>query len=522
MSASCLRHTVLPGTSRLFADYVYRFDLVSRFYRHDPWKAESHLEAARAVEFPADRRRALVAALGEFNGAGHPLLAELAKPDAVAVVTGQQVGLFTGPCYTIYKALTAIRLAERLREQGVPAVPVFWLATEDHDFDEIAHAWNFTSAQHPVKHAVPKPVSGTPPAGTIPIPSFPLAELRQSLEGFAFADEVFEAVSAAYRDGETMGGAFVSALRRLLPQEELLYIDPMRPEIRALAAPLMRDAVEAAPALMDRLGARNSELEAAGYHAQVHVEPKTSLFFLLEKGERVALRRDAGSYSGHGASELVSRAAELSPNALLRPVIQDFLLPTAALVGGPAELAYLAQTEAIYRELGRPMPVVVPRAGFTLVDARADKLMKRYGLTVPDFLGGPEPVRERISAQLVPPDLRGKLGSVHAAAEAALRELREGVTKFDPTLGKALDRSQAKILHQLSKIEAKTAREALRRDARAASEAAYLNELLFPEKHLQERLYTILPFLARHGFGLVGTIRENVRLECPDHVVLTI
>ncbi|MFN7921403.1 MAG: bacillithiol biosynthesis cysteine-adding enzyme BshC [Bryobacteraceae bacterium] len=521
MSASCLRHTVLPGTSRLFADFVYRFDNVARFYRHDPWNAESYLDAARAIEFPPERRAALVDALRQFNG-DHPLLAELAKPGAVAVVTGQQVGLFTGPCYTVYKALTAIRLAERIRSQGVPAVPVFWLATEDHDFDEIAHAWNFDNAQRPQKHRVAKPVLGTPPAGVIPIPAFPLGEFRQSLEGFPFAEEVFALVSEAYRDGATMGGAFVSALRRLLPVDDLLYIDPMRPEIRALGAPLMRQAVERAPELMEQLTGRNAELEAAGYHAQVHVEPKTSLFFLLKDGERIALKREGAAYSGKSTAELAMHAGELSPNALLRPVIQDFMLPTAALIGGPAEVAYLAQTEVLYRVLDRPMPVVVPRAGFTLVDARAAKLMSRYGLAVPDFFHGPEPVRERISTHLVPVDLRAKLNAVHASTETALAEVRGKVTEFDPTLAKALDKSRTKILYQLSKIEAKTAREALRRDTRAEAEAAYLTGLLFPEKHLQERLYTILPFLARHGFGLIDAIRENVRLECPDHVVLAI
>ena len=531
MPGVCLRHTEIPHTSKLFADFVYRFDRLAQFYRHDPWSEEALLASARAsaAAFPDSRRAALVAALREMNGPSESL-DRLAQPGTVAVLTGQQVGLFGGPGYTVYKALTAIRHAEALTARGIPAVPVFWLATEDHDFAEVNHAWAFNAQQQPVRFDITSPAAaaGTRPVGDIAIDHYPVAVLRQALAALPFGDDVVAMVEQAYTPGATMGSAFFALLRQLLPNRGLLYLCPQKPAIRELAAPLVREAIAAAPLLAERLLARNQELETAGYHAQVHFEAKTSLLFSLENGERIALRRDGDVYAAAGngvrytSAELAARAAHLSPNALLRPVVQDYLLPTAALIGGPAELAYLAQTEVIYRTLNRPMPAVAPRAGFTLLDARAAKLLDRYGLAVPDTFDALDALQEKIAAHLIPHALRDQLAGARTSVAGALDAVLGKVNAFDPSLGASAGRSRDKILYQLQKVEAKTAREAFRRDERARGEASYLHSLLYYDKHLQERFYTILPFLARHGFGLIDDVYENVKLECPDHLILTV
>ncbi|MEZ5402578.1 MAG: bacillithiol biosynthesis cysteine-adding enzyme BshC [Bryobacteraceae bacterium] len=521
MASACLRHTELPGTSKLFADYLYRFDRVAPFYRYDPADPESYRSAASALVYPEERRRALIEALAA-QGNDPAALEALAQPDCVAVVTGQQVGLFSGPCYTIYKALTAVRLAARLRDSGIPAAPVFWLATEDHDFDEINHAWTLSGENDAVRHEVANPgTSSTRPVGPIAIPKYPIEELADALRGLPFAEEVLALAGEAYRDGATLGAAFRALMERLLPGRGLIYVDPLEMPIRRLAAPILQQAALQAPALMDRVIARNAELAEAGYHAQVHVEPKTSPFFLLEGGERVHLLRDGGTFDGMDAEGLAARAEHLSPNAILRPVMQDYLLPTAALIGGPAEIAYLAQSQVLYEGLGRPAPVFVSRAGFTLLDERAAKSMERYRLAVSDFFEGPEPLRAKVAARITPPELETSLGATRAATADAVDRLHAALSSFDPTLGEALAKSRAKMLYQLDKIRAKTEREALRRNARADAEMHALTALLYQERHLQERFYTILPFLARHGFDLIERVEQHVRLECPDHIVLT-
>ncbi len=522
MQSGCVRHTELPHTSRLFGDYLYHFSQVARFYAHDPGSPGSFADAAREVAFPDDRRAALVAALREQNPGG-ATLDSLAQPGTLAVVTGQQVGLFSGPAYTIYKALTAVKLAASLTERGIPAVPVFWLATEDHDFAEVNHCWIFDSSNRPVSLSVDGARGTQQPVGGIRLKEPPIGALKDSLAGLPFGEAVAELVEESYGDGRTMGAAFADLLRRVLGGHALLYFDPMHPASRRLAAPLLRKAILGSADLKALVLDRNRELEAAGYHTQVHVEPETSFFFLLENGRRLTLRRRQQEYVSKdrrfSVEELAENAEHLSPNALLRPVVQDAMLPTVAYVGGPAELAYLAQAQVLYRELLGRMPVAVPRAAFTLLDGRAAKLMERYDLALHDLFHGEEPLKEGIAEKLIPPALSGRFREATEATARELDRVREELARFDPTLVAALDKSRAKILYQLSKAERKTARETLRRDQRAADDASYLSRLAYPSKHLQERFYSILPFLARHGLDLVGRLYQNVHLDCPDHLL---
>jgi bacillithiol biosynthesis cysteine-adding enzyme BshC len=525
MEPACLPHTELPHTSKLFADYLYNFGRVAPFYAHNPHDAGSFRKAASAISFPADRRASLIAALREQNEPSYSLDA-LARPDTVAVLTGQQVGLFSGPCYTVYKALTAARLAETLTASGVAAVPVFWLATEDHDFAEVNHCWIFNAASQPVRLEIPDANAGRKPVGGIGIGNAPIEALREILRDFPFGEEIAALAAETYSPGQTLGSAFARLLKRILPSQGLLFFDPMHPASRRLAAPLLADAVRAMPRLAERLSERNRALAEAGYHEQVLVEAHTSLVFLLHDGRRLALRRNGDEYTADGrrfsAAELAAIAESLSPNALLRPVVQDSMLPTVAYVGGPAELAYLAQSQVIYQELLGRMPVAMPRTSATLLDARAVKLMDRYGLKLPDFFGGEDAVRARIAAQLVPRDLAVSIGEARVKTGEVLDGLQGAMAPFDPTLAAAFQTSRRKIEYQLAKTERKAARESLRRNERASAEAAYVSGLLYPHKHLQERCYSMVPFLARHGLGLIDRLAAEVRPDCLDHRVLPV
>ena len=519
MEPACIRHTDLPGTSRLFADFTYHFDRVARFYRHDPHASASFAAAAAEVNYPDERRAAMVQALAAQNGPSESL-DRLAQPGTVAVVTGQQVALFSGPAYTIYKALTAVHTARSLSAQGIPAVPVFWLATEDHDFAEVNHAWTFDAAHKAVELHVTAPGDGNGrqrPVGGLVLDQPPIDELLGSLDGFPHAEAVGAAVKRAYPPGVTMGAGFRALLAELLGGMGLLFLDPLDPAIRKIGAPIVAEALGAAPELKASLLARNRELEAAGYHAQVHLEEKTSLFFLLENGERVPLRRKDSEYG-----DLRDRAAEVSPNALLRPVVQDYMLPTVAYVGGPAELAYMAQSQVLYERLLGRMPVVIARSAFTLVEPRAVKLMKRYGIGLAEMFVDLESLRNHIARVLVPASLEQGFSSAAAGIGRNLDQLRGELAGFDPTLANALDKSRTKIQYQMEKARRKIEREALRRDDRASGDARYLSALLYPERHLQERIYTILPFLAEHGLELIEQLYQAVERDCPDHRVLYI
>jgi bacillithiol biosynthesis cysteine-adding enzyme BshC len=529
MECSCVHQTLVPGTTKLFADYLYNFARVRSFYGHHFQDSSTFAESAKRIDFPDEQRARLITALREQNG-GSPALLKLAQQGTVAVVTGQQVGLFSGPAYTIFKALTAARLAQHLSEQGIPAVPVFWLATEDHDLAEVDHAWVFNHIATPTRITVSDIADAGGPVGEVTLGEVPFAELREALGDLPFADEVVARLEEAYASHEThpptFGSAFHSFLRELLKDCGLLYLDALAPAVREMTAPFISRAVHRVPDLIQALRQRNDELVAAGYHAQVHIDDSTSLLFLIEQNKRIPLSWKSGRFFTRDASytpdDLDAFDGRVSPNALLRPVMQDYLLPTVAYVGGPSEIAYMAQAQVLYENLLARMPVIFPRNSFTLLDSRATKLLDRFGLRVLDVFDHQDSVETRIAARLVPGRVLDEFASVRSTTSSSLTSLQSHLRDFDPTLEAAAKKSAAKILYQIDKLSQKTARERMRRDERAKQDSAYLVNLIFPQRHLQERFYSIIPFLAKHGLDLPQRLMHETQLGCPDHMVRAI
>jgi len=524
MEPSCVRQTSIPGTSKLFGDFLYQFDRVKQYYSGYFGDFEDLVRSAKTLAFPESRRAEIVRALRAQNPSSKALDL-LEKPGTVAVVTGQQVGLLSGPSYTVFKALTAVRVAAHLTEQGTPAVPVFWLATEDHDLAEVDHAWLFDASCTPVKITAEGGSVANSPVGSVEITQLDFEQISKTLGGLPFASAILEQVEQYYRPGATLGRAFRDLVRNILGGFDLIYLDPLAPEVRRICAPFLSEVAQRVPELVAALRDRSSELESAGYHAQVHLDNNASLLFSLEDGRRVALKYKDGRFTARDrsfdAAELAAHPEIISPNALLRPVMQDYLLPTVSYVGGPAEIAYMAQSQVLYQRLLGRMPVIYPRHSFTLLDARAAKLLDRYGIHVVDLLDSHERVKAVIANKLVPQDLRSELAVLRSGVTTSLSGIREKLLRFDPTLATAADKSIAKVSYQVDKLAAKTARETMRRDQRAGTDAQYLSNLIYPHRHLQERFYSILPFLAKHGPDLPQRIYEETRICCPDHMLRT-
>lgn len=522
MQPSCVRQDQIPGTSKLFADYLYQFDRLSSFFPYHSWHVDGVEAAAKAVSFPAERRAKIVAALASQNS-DQAALDKLAQPNTVAVITGQQVGFLLGPAYTIFKALTAVQLAAHLNEQGIPAVPIFWLATEDHDLAEVDHAWVFNQDATPAKIGLASSVVNGGPVGDVVLNEIPLAELRAALGDLPFAEDVMKEVAAAYQPGATLGSGFRKLLERTLQGLGLLFLDPLAAPVREVAAPFLSEAVQRVPELLTALRARNAEISKAGYHTQVHIDDDSSLFFLLKNGRRWPVRWKDGRFitkdGSYSTAEMGAMAGKLSPNALLRPVMQDYLLPSVSYIAGPSETAYFAQGAALYEKLLGRMPVIYPRNSFTLLDARASKLLTRYDLRVTDLMDHHENVKGALAAKLVPPALSEQMKVAQTSASQALAQLQGSLLHFDPTLEAASRKSTAKINYQFGKLERKIARETMRRDAHAGKDAEYLVNLIYPQRHLQERFYSILPFLAKHGLDLPQQLRAEIQLSCPDHML---
>ena len=236
MESSCIRQDLIPGTTKLFADFLYHFEQVSDYYQHPYSDPEAFQAAAAQIHYPDARRAQLVSALREQNG-DSPTLNELAQPGTLTVVTGQQVGLLSGPSYTIFKALTAVRLVHELRASGIRAVPIFWLASEDHDLAEVDHAWLFDRNAHPAKISVTNTVSNGGPVGEVTIPELPWAEIEQALADLPFAADVLDRLREAYTPGATFTAGFKRLLQDVLKDFGLLFLDPLAPSIRAITGP---------------------------------------------------------------------------------------------------------------------------------------------------------------------------------------------------------------------------------------------------------------------------------------------
>lgn len=503
MNGVCIRHTEIPGSSRIFVDFLYDFARVKAFYRHNPTNPDSLKTAISEIDYPASRRAAIVESLAVTSPA-HPALATLAQPNAVAVLTGQQVGLYGGPAYTLYKALTAIKLARQLNAQGQPAVPIFWLATEDHDVEEVRSSafWDETITADAA--------SDGRPAG--------LHELAGLPADLPLSEEIKQLAERHYQNGKTFGQSFLGLVQELLSNEGLLFADPLEPNLRKIGAEFLSEAALKAPELSEALVARNKELREAGYNPQVHFEAnETSLFFLLENDHRKQLKFNSKTYN---AQQMAAEGVNLSPNALLRPVWQDWLFPTAALIGGPGELAYFAQSEVLYRLLLGRMPLVMPRAFFTILDPKSAKTIERYRVRFADMLHNEQHVEQTLAKRLVPPDLTAALNDAERTVNQTLAALGAKLEHFDPTLGHALENSRAKIHYQFSKNHSKIVLEMLRKNEQAQRQAAHISHRLAPHGHLQERHYCLLALLSDYGLDFIPTILDNIHSGCHDHHIL--
>jgi bacillithiol biosynthesis cysteine-adding enzyme BshC len=535
MEFHCISPAELPGTTRLYSAFLSDFSSVSQFYRHPPNKNGIE-QAAREIRLEDSVRAAVVEVLRQQNrvlGAGEAADRNLdrLRDGAVAVVTGQQVGLFGGPAYSVYKALTAVHVARELSERGVDAVPVFWLATEDHDLAEVDHCLfpkrgGFERFDLPVIGLADRRVGDVRLGDAVAPLSVQAAGL---LEG-SCAEEVGRWITECYAPDETFGSAFGKLMARIFAGRGLIFLDPMSAELHRLSLPTMHRAVKEHKALSAELVARSEALEKAGFHAQVKVTEQSTLVFRIVGGERLPMRAANGGFTVGNRTEsidealnaLEERPEEFSPSALLRPVIQDTLLPTVAYIAGAAEAAYHAQTSLIYEKLLGRAPAILPRASFTLVPAHVSNLLKKYNLSATDILQGRHKLRARMEAEALPQALTTRFDEGEQVIKTLVEGLRESITKLDRTLLGALDTTSEKMLYQLNGLRAKAGRAEGFRTGVLNTHENEIASWLFPENALQERSFGLLSFLASEGPELLDHLDRQIKTGSGEHCFLSL
>jgi len=523
----------------LFLDYLHRYEALSKFFPGDPFEPESWAKLARALDSVIHPRAAVARSLSDLNrglGADDAALASIAALDegALAIVTGQQVGILGGPLYTLYKALTAVRLARSASSLlGRRVVPIFWMDTDDHDFDEVRHVHLLSSAGELVSlHYEGGGGESRIPLGRRrlepPIEKV-LDAASEALPASEFKPELLQVLEDSYASGRSFADAFGSFLLRLTRGSGLAVVDPSLPALKRLAVDLFRRELREGRESRERVRAATEKLVAAGYHSQAStVDSHLNLFYagperhpISVEGSGFRLAREGNVVSGEQAERLLLEEPEcFSPNVLLRPVYQDTLLPTLAYVAGPSELAYLAQLRGLYDHFGVIMPLVAPRASFTVVERPQARFLERYQIALTRLSSDDESVLNEILRRHSPPQLEEDLTRARVCIQEITSALERDLAEVDPTLVPTVASTRGKLFHHLKELESKALRAVKRKNETVRGQFLAARTALFPGFEMQERKLSPLVFLNKYGWHFSRMVEEGADPAVKAHLLL--
>ncbi|MGD0783043.1 MAG: bacillithiol biosynthesis cysteine-adding enzyme BshC, partial [Candidatus Aminicenantales bacterium] len=529
----------VPGWPRLSRDYVEKSGPAEAFFNgdfRDPAAFERQAKAVRARPIPRDVLAEILSDQNRRYGCGPRTLAgidRIARDRAGAIVTGQQAGLFSGPLYTVYKALTAVKLAESLGARGLGAfAPVFWLASDDHDAAEVDHITllDRDNSLQDIRCLFPSPGSKIPISDR-PVPA-DIEDVFRRLDELTPDSEFKADVLARLRDDYSPGRPFAEALARwmtrLFGDSGLIILDPSDPRLRELGAGVFLHEIAGDSPSTRSAGETSGRLAAAGYDPAIHLhEGILNLFFVeterktIESKEGAFVIKETGRVFGRDElADLAGRKPALfSPNVLLRPIYQDALLPTVAYIGGPGEIAYFAQMKGIYESFDLPMPIIYPRSSATILENKIGHVLEKYGLRLQDLWRDAAGSIGRIAEQQIPEGVRLGLLQAFEHLDGDLDALKSGIAAFEPTLGDAAGQTQGKIRQQLEFLDRKVRQAAKKRDEIALRQLQKSVDHLYPGGRLQERVFNIVPYLMKYGYSFLDRLDRSVEIGAFGHQV---
>lgn len=505
------------GGSEVVRDYLQELPQALAFFRGSPFRLDSYRakldEVAR--RFDRDDRAATARALRPTSPAARQRLERFVDEGGAVVTTGQQAGFLTGPLYTVYKALSAAALARHLEQSlGVLVLPVFWIASDDHDWLEANHAVVLDAHNRARRFALESederalPMSDRRLEGELePL----LEEVAQTVGGNeSTADWVRRILDPYRRSDATVGEAFGAAMGALLEPFDFCLADAADPALKALSRPVVRAALVDAAEHERGLRERSERLEALGYRGQVAVQERATNVFVHEAdGTRSRLYRRGEGFGVRGQRErldaeaLVGRLedepARFSPNVFLRPVVESWVFPTLAYVGGPGELAYFAQAGVLFEAYGMTPPVAVPRFSGLIVEPKVERLLEGLGLTVSDTRRSREKLVEALARREIPDEVGRSLTEMREELARDFERLLDDAARLDPTLAGPIGASRNRTLAEAGRVERKVLRAIKRGDRIALGQLDRVLDSLRPGGAPQDRVLNVLPFLARYG-----------------------
>jgi bacillithiol synthase len=529
-----------PWIRPLAGDYAHNYERIEGLYAGNPVDSGAWREAVRRAQAHPRNRSQLVEVLQaqqqhrKAPAESRAAAARLADHTSVAVVTGQQAGVFGGPMYTLLKAISALQLARRTeREQGVPALAIFWVEAEDHDWEEV-RSCTVLDAEFQPRTVTLAELEG---AGELPVAKLQLdagveqaiADLASALPSTEFTPAVLDAVRAAWAPGRGLACAFASWIETLLGPYGLVVFESADPAAKPLVGDLFAREL-AAPGRTAALAAKAGEALAARGHApQVISQPDSVSLFSLDpvrrsirrQGDQLAIGDETHSVESvaRTASE---RPAAFSPNVLLRPIVQDTLFPTICYVAGPSELAYLGQLREVYEQFGVPMPLMFPRATATLLDSGAARFLAKYGVPFEDLRTPDESALNRLLESQLPASVEQSLRDASSSTEEAMARVIKALPQLDPTLEGAAKTTLGKMEHELRSLHSKVIHAAKKRDETLRRQFTRAQAQAFPHGHPQERTLAVVYFLNKYGPGLVDLLLDELPIDMGQHWLVTL
>jgi len=532
------------GFSRLFIDYIDNYAHVKDFFIGDFRDKKVWESRLQAVSHRAMNRSAIAQVLLNQNRDYHCGIKTLANIDllmsenTVAIVTGQQVGLFTGPLYTLYKILTTLKLTEQLSQQypDYNFVPIFWLEGEDHDIEEVS-SFSFLNSSNDLQQ-LSYPGEDKPKGNNVgAVGSVNLDEsigilfnsLRQTLITTEYSQKVFELFETAYQKGMTFSRAFIHLFNVLLENSGLIFFDPHNPDTKKMLTPVFAQELNNVSQTC-QLVITQSEILEKQYHAQV--KPRAVNLFLFHNGGRYAIEPHEHGFSLKGTRRIFTKEEMLellnndpnlfSPNVVLRPICQDYLFPTLAYVAGPSEIAYFAQFKLLYENFDIPEPIIYPRCSATIVEERIQKIINKYGLQSKDFFTEVDTLKSRISASISDFKVEELFSNTLGTVSESLTSLKDGLESIDPTLVPAMENTLVRMQGALNNLKEKTLSAQVRQHEISLRQLDKVAISLFPNSNLQEREMNIIYFLNKYGLELLRWLSSELILDKFMHQVINL
>lgn len=529
----------------LCSDYHSNFDKVAKYYSGNYHQKDAWEKKILTIQKNRYERQILHRVLNDQNReyqSGIKTLANidlLGNENTLAVVTGQQLGIFTGPLYTIYKAVTAVKLAKKLSLDfpDYNFVPVFWLEGEDHDFDEINKIKYINSSN---EFAVAEYLFGGKPleknigaTGNIVfdehINNF-FSTIDSTIVRSDYSAALLELLRGYYKQGNSFLKAFTGFFNHVYEDSGLIFINPNHPEFKKVLSPIFVKEINSNSEPSKLVIQKSVELEEH-YHAQI--KAKALNLFMFHKGGRHLIEpSDSGDYylknirQRYTKDELLSIASttpeQLSPNVVMRPLCQDTLLPTVAYIGGPGEISYFAQLKPVYEYFNVTMPIIYPRASVTLMEEKIQKVMEKYSLDLEELFGDVESILAKVSEQVSEVKVDTLFEEMESRVKEALNEARFGIQQIDPTLNGTIDATIAKFQQQLEVLKQKTQKAQQQKEEISLKQIKKAALNIFPNGNFQEREFGVIQYLNKYGPDFVKWIANEISIDAFQHQVITI